>query len=84
MPSEWDKYLSEMCEKKTDDFNILNWQKANCHQFSILPSMAQDVLAIPVFTVASNSVFSTRVGVFDPFKSSLSLKVVESLIYTQD
>ncbi|XP_052207514.1 zinc finger BED domain-containing protein RICESLEEPER 2-like [Diospyros lotus] len=84
MPSEWDKYLSEVCEEETDDFDILNWWKVNCHRFPILFSMARDVLAIPVSTVASESAFSTGGRVLDPFRSSLSPKVVESLICTQD
>ena len=46
--------------------------------------MAQDVLAILVFTVISKFVFNTRGRVLDLFRSSLSLKVVESLICTQD
>ena len=46
--------------------------------------MARDVLAIPVSTVASESAFSTGGRVLDSFRSSLSAKVVESLICTQD
>ena len=39
VPSEWDKYLSEVCEEETDDFDILNWWKVNSHRFPILSSM---------------------------------------------
>ena len=42
------------------------------------------MLAIPVFTVASKSTYNTGGCVLNPFKSSLSPKVVESLICTQD
>ena len=46
--------------------------------------MARDVLAIPVSTVASESAFSTEERVLDPFRSSLTPKLVEYLICTQD
>lgn len=46
--------------------------------------MVRDVLAIIVSTVASKSAFNTGGQVLDPFKRSLSLKVVESLVCTQD
>jgi len=59
VPLEWDKYLSEVCEEETDDFDILNWWKVNCHWFPILSSMARDVLVISVFTVAFEFAFST-------------------------
>ncbi|KAI3740220.1 hypothetical protein L2E82_30644 [Cichorium intybus] len=46
--------------------------------------MARDILAIPVSTVASESVFSTSGRVLDTFRSSLTAKVIEALICTQD
>ncbi|WOL20397.1 zinc finger BED domain-containing protein RICESLEEPER 3-like [Canna indica] len=46
--------------------------------------MAHDVLAIPVFTVASESVFSTGGRVLDHFRSSLSPKMTEAPICAQN
>ena len=46
--------------------------------------MARDVLAVPISTVASESCFSTRGRVLDTFRSSLTPKIVEALICTQD
>lgn len=84
--SELDKYLTEVTEDPNKDLDILVWCKQNLHshRFPILSSMARDILAIPVSTVASESAFSTGGRVLDCFRSSLSPKVVESLICTQD
>ncbi|XP_019190318.1 PREDICTED: zinc finger BED domain-containing protein RICESLEEPER 2-like [Ipomoea nil] len=46
--------------------------------------IARDVLAIPISTVASESAFSTSGRVLDPFRSSLTPKIVEALVCTQD
>ncbi|GJY96786.1 zinc finger BED domain-containing protein RICESLEEPER 2-like protein [Tanacetum coccineum] len=43
-----------------------------------------DVLAMPIFTVASESAFSTSGRVIDKFRSSLTPKTVEAFICTQD
>ncbi|KAL4591695.1 hypothetical protein LXL04_004665 [Taraxacum kok-saghyz] len=46
--------------------------------------MAKDLLAIPISTVASESVVSTSGRVLDSYRSSLGDKTVECLICTQD
>lgn len=46
--------------------------------------MAREVLSIPVTAVGSESAFSTSGHVLDGFRSSLTPKVVEALICTQD
>ncbi|GKD24550.1 zinc finger BED domain-containing protein RICESLEEPER 2 [Tanacetum coccineum] len=46
--------------------------------------MARDILAIQISTVASESAFSTGGRVLDPYRTSLSTKIVEALICTQD
>ncbi|KAM3266746.1 hypothetical protein P3L10_003741 [Capsicum annuum] len=46
--------------------------------------MARDVLAIFIFSVVSECVFSTGGRVIDPFRSSLNPKLVQSLICLQD
>ena len=42
------------------------------------------MLAIPVTTVASESTFSTGGRVLDTFRTSLTTRMVEALICTQD
>ncbi|KAK2658635.1 hypothetical protein Ddye_005168 [Dipteronia dyeriana] len=48
--------------------------------FPILSMVARDVFAMPVSTVASESTFSTGGLILDPFRSSLTPKIVEGLI----
>ncbi|CAA0843133.1 Zinc finger BED domain-containing protein DAYSLEEPER [Striga hermonthica] len=78
-------YLKEsVLVVEKDDFDILMWWKLNQSRFPILSCFARDVLAIPVFTVASKSAFSTDGRVLDDYRSSLTPKVVEALICAQD
>ena len=82
--SEFDKYLTGGFEEDSDDFNTLEWWKVNTPRFPILSHIAKDVLAIPISTVASEAVFSTSRRVLDPFRSSLTPKIVEALVCNQD
>ena len=69
---------------KSEDFDILKWWKVNSSRFPILSQLARDVLVISISTVASESAFSTGGRVLDPYRSSLTSKVVEGLICPQD
>lgn len=84
--SELDKYLNEDCEDDDEKlkFDILLWWKVNSVRFPILSIMARDVLAVPISTVASESAFSTGGRVLDAFRSSLTPRIVQCLICTQD
>ena len=82
--SELDKYLIEGFEEDSDNFNILEWWKVNIPRFPILSRLARDVLAIPISTVASERTFNTDGQVLDPFRSSLTFRIVEDLVCTQD
>ncbi|GAB4853086.1 hypothetical protein Ancab_040585 [Ancistrocladus abbreviatus] len=84
--TELDRYLEETLEVHTigRHFDILGWWKRNMERFPILALMAKDILAIPVSTVASESAFSTGNRVLDPFRSSLTPRLVEVLICSQD
>ncbi|KAL6603883.1 hypothetical protein ACP70R_044244 [Stipagrostis hirtigluma subsp. patula] len=81
--SELSIFLKDKCEKNTEEFEILTWWKVNSNKYPMLSKLAKDVLAVPVSTVASESAFSTSGRVISSFRSSLSPKMVESLICAQ-
>lgn len=54
------------------------------YRYHVLAKMARDVLAIPVSTVASEFTFSTGGRVLDSFRTSLTPRMVEALVCTQD
>ncbi|KAM3323375.1 zinc finger BED domain-containing protein RICESLEEPER 2-like [Capsicum chacoense] len=82
--SELRKYLAEEIESDSEQFDILCWWKVNEPRFPILVEMARDVLVIPISSVASECAFSMVGWVIDPFRSSLTPKLVQSLICLQD
>ncbi|XP_019153680.1 PREDICTED: zinc finger BED domain-containing protein RICESLEEPER 2-like [Ipomoea nil] len=82
--TELEYYLSEAITEDEGSFDILRWWKVNSARFPILSKIARDILAIPISTVASESAFSTSGRVLDPFRSSLTPKIVEALVCTQD
>ncbi|XP_054803961.1 zinc finger BED domain-containing protein RICESLEEPER 2-like [Prosopis cineraria] len=83
--AEVDKYLhEELAEALDPNFDILTWWKLNSAKYKVLSLIACDVLAMPVFTVSSESAFSTGGRVIDDFRSSLSPKMVEALICAQN
>ena len=77
-------YLSEAVIEEDGTFDILRWWKINSERFPILSTLARDVLAVPISTVASESAFSTGGRVRDSFRSSLTPKIVEALICSTD
>ena len=84
--NEIDKYLAETFESRRGGvkFEILGLWKANSNRYQILSKLARDVLAIPISTVASKLVFSTKGRTLDPFQSSLSPLRVQNLVCTLD
>jgi hypothetical protein len=84
MRTELDRYLAEECEEDYRKFDILAWWKGQSSRFPILSSMARDVLAIPISTVASESAFSTGGRILDDFRSSLTPFMIEALVCSQD
>lgn len=79
-----EKYLNDEVEPNDPNFDILGWWSESQRRYPTLARMARDVLAIPVSTVASESAFSTGGRVLDSFRSSLTPRIVESLICAQD
>ncbi|KAF2317235.1 hypothetical protein GH714_018910 [Hevea brasiliensis] len=82
--TELEVYLNEAIQEDKEDFDLLKWWKINSERFPILGKMARDILAVPVSTVASENAFSTGGRVLDPFRSSLTPRIVEALICAQD
>ncbi|XP_028118778.1 zinc finger BED domain-containing protein RICESLEEPER 2-like [Camellia sinensis] len=83
--SELDKHLGDI-EKggKNAQFDILEWWKVNATKYRVLSLIARDVMAKPVSTVASESAFSVGGRILDPFRSSLTPKMVEVLVCIQN
>jgi len=70
--------------ENSDSFDILEWWKVNSVRFPTISLIARDVLAIQTSTVASESAFSCSGRILDDFRSSLSAKIVEALVCTED
>ena len=81
-----DRYLLDAIERDDDEnFDILNWWRVNgAYKYPILALIARDILAISVSTIASESCFSTSERIIDSFHYSLSPKMLEALICTQN
>ncbi|XP_019179230.1 PREDICTED: zinc finger BED domain-containing protein RICESLEEPER 2-like [Ipomoea nil] len=75
---------TQAVQSEANQATTCTWWKSHSERFPILSKMARDVLAVPISTVASESCFSTSGRVLDPFRSSLTPKIVEALICTQD
>ncbi|KAL6564576.1 hypothetical protein OROMI_016026 [Orobanche minor] len=83
--NEVDKYLADEIEKRSNQtFNLLEWWRGSEARYPVLSMIAKDIFAIPSSTVASESAFSLGKRVVDPFRSSLSPKMVEALVCTND
>ena len=76
--------LEASVDSEIEGFDILDWWRVNSSRYRILSQVVRDVLAILISTIASESAFSTRAHVLDPFRSSLSPNTIEALICTQN
>ncbi|GKA24588.1 zinc finger BED domain-containing protein RICESLEEPER 2-like protein [Tanacetum coccineum] len=61
-------------------FNALEWWNIHQLKYPVLSKMANDVLAIPVSTVASEATFSAGGRVIDPYRYALKSSTVEMLL----
>ncbi|CAL8157311.1 unnamed protein product [Prunus armeniaca] len=83
--NEVDKYLTDPFESPfTKGFKLLNWWKGNEGRYPILSKIAKDIFAISNSTVANENAFSIGKRIVDPFTSSLTPKMVETLVCTSD
>lgn len=84
LKSELDKYLEEENMPRNDPtFNVLVWWQGVGLRYPILRKIARDILAVPISTVASESVFSTGGRVVSPHRSRLHPKTLEALMCSQ-
>jgi len=81
--TELDLYLEEPLWPRTTDLDIIHWWQYAGMKYPTLRNIAQDILAIPVTTVASESVFSTSGRIISPSRSRLAPKMVEALMCMQ-
>jgi hypothetical protein len=76
MHIELDLYFEEPTLPRTQELDINHWWQYAGVKYRTLRMIAQDIMAIPVTTVASESVFSTE-GIISPHHSRLALKTVK-------
>ena len=66
------------------DFDILEWWKAHESTFPILARFAQDILAVSVSTVSSESAFSSCGSILDDRRISLKSDMIEMITLVKD
>ena len=76
-------YLEEDVLPDNSQFDILLWWKLNGVKYPVLQIIARDILAIPVSTVASESVFSSSGRLVSPHRNRLHPKMIEALMCAQ-
>ncbi|XP_019056059.1 PREDICTED: zinc finger BED domain-containing protein DAYSLEEPER-like [Nelumbo nucifera] len=84
MKSELDHYLEEKVLPRDPDFDILAWWKSNGIKYPTLEKIARDILAIPISTMASESVFNTGGRLVSPHRSRLHVETLEALMCAQN
>lgn len=86
LKSDLDNYLEEGCFicEDSHSFDALEWWKVNTLKYRIFSTMARDILAIPITTVASEATFSAGGRVIDTYRASLSPETVQVLLCGED
>jgi hAT family C-terminal dimerisation region len=72
--SELDEYLADALDETSldDDFDILAWWKLKAPKYFILARLTRDILAVPISTVASESIFSIGGRTLNTVRNSLN------------
>jgi hypothetical protein len=78
-----DLYLEEPTLPRTQELDIIHWWQYAGVKYPTLRRIAPDIMAIPVTTMASESVFSTGGRVTSLHRSRLAPKIVEGLMCMQ-
>ncbi|KAG7540919.1 Ribonuclease H-like superfamily [Arabidopsis thaliana x Arabidopsis arenosa] len=86
--TELELYLKEKIEIPKANplgiqFDVLGWWRINSAKYPVLSTLAKDLLAMQVSSVASESAFSTSNRILDPFRSCLTHYMVEVLMCTE-
>ncbi|CAO2825198.1 unnamed protein product [Amaranthus hypochondriacus] len=82
--SELDGDLTDRLGPTEKGMDTLAWWGQYGQRYPIVSHMARDVLAVPLSTVASESAFSAGGRILDPFRSSLTPKMVQALVCSHD
>ncbi|XP_026459707.1 zinc finger BED domain-containing protein RICESLEEPER 2-like [Papaver somniferum] len=87
--SELETYLGEpilptLTTQDEMNFDILVWWKMNSCKYPTLANIARDVLAMPVTSVASESMFSDGGTVLTTHRTSLSPDLVQAFLCLSD
>ncbi|KAK2642059.1 hypothetical protein Ddye_023822 [Dipteronia dyeriana] len=82
--NEVERYLLEPVKRKRSNFYVLTWWSVSSAHYPILALIAKDAFAMPISIVAFESSISSGGRVLDPFRSSLTPKMVECLICIQN
>ncbi|KAK1432092.1 hypothetical protein QVD17_08983 [Tagetes erecta] len=72
-------YLEEgvLGRDQSVNFNVLDWWNTHKLKYRVLSSLASEILAVPISTVASEATFSVGGRVIDPYRSTLVPSTVE-------
>ncbi|RVW37634.1 putative AC transposase [Vitis vinifera] len=81
--SELDYYLEKSILPRNSNFDVLSWWKTNGIKYPTLQMIVRDIYAIPIFTVASESAFSTGGRVVSKHCSRLHPNSLEALMCAQ-
>jgi hypothetical protein len=72
--TELDLYLEELTLPRTQELDIIHWWEYAGIKYPTLRKIAWDIMAIPVTTMTSESIFNTGERVISPHQSRLALK----------
>ena len=85
--SELDMYLRDNLEIQNlmsgTEYDVLSFWRVNSGKYPVLSTLAKDVLAMQVSSVASESAFSTSGRILDPSRSCLTHFMIEVLMCTE-
>lgn len=62
------------------NFDVLEWWRVHALKYKILSTLARDILAIPITSVASEATFSAGSRVIDKYRASLKTDTVQVLM----